>query len=122
MGIFSPILFAIQFTNLFIFCNQFSLRILVRNIDFLPNLDVLKVSYSSLEEFSRLSAEETEDFHLASINNKMTKVWQRSRFELTEFLIHFCPRMEHLTISWIVDKDVNTHIRYLLVCIMSMTK
>lgn len=112
---FGPILQAIQFTGLFVSrTSRIPVSSFIELINLLPNLDSLKVSYLPQDEFSDLSAEDIESLHLASINNKITRVWQRMKFELTNFLIDLCSRMEYLEIDNVKENDLTKLVRIIL--------
>jgi hypothetical protein len=110
----SPILLAIQFTSLFVSFSDLSIRTLVKIIGLLPNLDSLRVFTLSLHPFSSLSIEDAESLRLVSISNKITRVWQALTFELTDFLIDLCPRMEHFELNWIKNTDLDRLVRIIL--------
>jgi len=111
----SPILLAIQFTSLYVYFSDLSIRTLVKIIGLLPNLDSLKVVTLSSQQLSSLSIEDAESLRLVSISNKITRVLQSMlAVDITDLLITLCPRMEHFELKWMGDTDLERCVRVIL--------
>jgi hypothetical protein len=111
---FNRILSAIKFNSLNIYSDAMFICTLIKLIHLLPDLHSLKVASVPNSNVNNLSAEDAESLRLLSINNKITKVSQWMDFELIDFLINLCPRMQHLEVMWVECKDLQTLVRIIL--------
>ncbi|CAF3151709.1 unnamed protein product, partial [Rotaria sp. Silwood2] len=98
---FSPIFNTLKITHLVMECQNIFIGTLIELLQFLPNLDSLKICSLSLVKPRCLYKEEVEILHSISKNNKITKVNIERTSELAEvqFLIDLCPHMQYFESS-----------------------
>jgi hypothetical protein len=114
INLLNSILCPVRFTSLNISCSLMTASMLFKIIRWLPNLDSLRVESLSLQQLKNLSDEDAEIFRLISTSNKITKVGQQMKMELTEFLLALCPRIEHLEVACIMNTEFERFVRFIL--------
>lgn len=87
---------------------------LIDIIDLLPNLDTLKISYLLIRDSIELSTEKADKLQQISVNNKISRVWQRMQFTLLNFLINLCPHMEQLELDNVKEKNLTKILQTIL--------
>jgi hypothetical protein len=103
------------------FCKRpILIRTLIDIINYLPNLDSLKISSVSIVKAKRLSKKEKELIDAVTNYNKITKVYLENMIKFKEIshLIDLFPQMKYLQIGLTNDNNVKLVIQSLLKKIM----
>ncbi|CAF1241103.1 unnamed protein product [Adineta steineri] len=126
INMIQPILLLTSITVLNIAYNKISVAILLKLIDFLPNLDYLLVKSFTVSQLRTLSKEELATVRLTSTTNKITRVNFQQITELAEmqFFMNICPHMQHLVVNCTCSTQAESILRFILTkktnCITSL--
>jgi hypothetical protein len=100
----------IPITRLDIYCSNMSVLMLIKILNFLPNIDSMRISDLPLPE-EIFGSDDNTDINMLNLflkNNKITKITLRNilQFEQIDLIIDLFPRMRHLALQKISNVDL----------------